>query len=346
MKKTVHLQLLLLIIIIPLLNGCHTYNIQEESSLPQAPNYADTRMWDARESIGDSAAVDLFYVSPTCVWDWKDSAGNTFHYMDVYNERQQKAVSRANTLAYQVFGKSCRFYAPYYRQISMNSWFEPEDVIEERYKKAHVDVVKAFRYYMLHLNGNRPFILAGHSQGAKAVVELLKHTLTKEEYKRMVAAYVIGYSIDADEARNYPFLKPAQGPLDVGTTIAYNSVSKPQAMIFKKNVVCINPINWRTDGTYAPPEENRGSVFFHADGKADTLFHKVGARIDPTVHALLIDGLNPKDYYIPSIGKLFPLGSFHVQEFNLYFLNLQENLHKRIDAYLNSQVKATSTPNM
>lgn len=85
-----------------------------------------------------------------------------------------------------------------------------------------------------------------------------------------------------------------------------------------------------------PPEENIGSVFFDANGVADTLFRTVGARIDPATNTLIVDGLQDDDYYIPAIGQLFPKGNYHVQEINLYFLNLQKNIAQRIRAFKQS----------
>ena len=95
----------------------------------------------------------------------------------------------------------------------------------------------------------------------------------------------------------------------------------------------INPLNWRTDETPAAPSENLGSVFFHANQSSDTLFQTVGARIDSSIHSLIIEGLDDEAYFIPSIQSLFPKGNYHVQEINLYFLNLQQNLERRIHAY-------------
>ncbi|MEG0500115.1 MAG: DUF3089 domain-containing protein, partial [Rikenellaceae bacterium] len=59
------------------------------------------------------------------------------------------------------------------------------------------------------------------------------------------------------------------------------------------------------------------------------------AKIEPTIQALLIDGLDDEHYFIPSIAKLFPKGNYHVQEINLYFLNLQKNIEQRIEAFSN-----------
>lgn len=217
----------------------------------------------------------------------------------------------------------------------MQSWFEDEAEINRRYAAAHQDVVRAFRYYMDHYNQGRPFLLAGHSQGGKAVIELLKHTLTPAEHQQMVAAYVFGFPITEEEISQFPLLIPARGAEDYGVTIAYNSISRPEAVsaLFRHNEACINPLNWATDTTYAPASSNPGSVFFDAEGKSDTLRQAVGARLDTALHSLIIDGLSDDDYFIPSIASLFPKGNYHVQELNLYFLSIQQNLRRRIAAF-------------
>ncbi|MEG1622522.1 MAG: DUF3089 domain-containing protein [Alistipes sp.] len=302
--------------------------------LTAAPDYTEEQMWFVQ--VADTLkSVDVFYIAPTCIWDWKDATGNIYHHMDTQNPKQRAAVDGSNRLAAALFGQSCRFYAPYYRQITMDSWMLAPKEINERYTIAYKDVASAFDYYMKKLNGGRPFILAGHSQGAKTVIELLKHALTDEQYKNMVAAYVMGFPVYQEELAGFDKLKPAKDSLDCGVMICYNSLSTPTAVspLFEGNQVCINPINWHTDATIAPATQNLGSVFFHTNGTADTLYHQVGVRIDPTLHALMINGLADADYYAPSIGSLFPKGNYHVQELNLYFLNLQKNIKQRIDAF-------------
>ena len=309
-------------------------NPNNEEYLPAAPNYADSRYWYQAPETGDKPA-DVFYVVPTCIWNWEAETGDTSYYMNPLDEAQREAVDRSEYLGYALFSKSCRFFAPYYRQISMEAWMQSPSEIERRYQNAHQDIVAAFRYYMDNLNQGRPFILAGHSQGAKAVIELLKHTLTADEYERLVAAYAFGFSVSQEELDRYPYLRPANDSIDTPALICYNSVSRPEAVspLFANNRAIINPLNWRTDETPAAPAENRGSVFFHADQSSDTLFQTVGARIDRSLHALIIEGLNDEDYFIPSIQSLFPKGNYHVQEINLYFLNLQQNLERRVHAY-------------
>ena len=335
MKKKVLLQQLALLLLVFVPSACSSSEGGNEYSAPAAPDYSDKSMWYEGGRDSADCAVDVFYIAPTCVWDWTDGSGTAYHYMNVEDSAQRAAVASSDLLACRLFGGSCRFLAPYYRQITMDSWFEPADEIERRYRLAHADVVSAFRYYMEHRNAGRPFILAGHSQGAKAVVELLKHTLTAGQRERMVAAYVFGFSVSEAELSAYPALRPATGADDTGVVICYNSVSHvgAESPLFAGNALCINPLNWRTDATYAPPSANLGSVFFDSEGRADTLRHTVGARIDSATSTLIVDGLDDDDYFIPSIARLFPKGNYHVQEINLYFLNLQANLRRRIEAF-------------
>lgn len=314
--------------------GCSSESSTKEYNLTAEPDYSRGNMWfDA--PVDSTVQADVFYIAPTCIWDWEGQDGKTYHHMNVDDAKQRDRVDGSMRLAYGLFGKSCRFYAPYYRQITMQSWMIVREETERRFAIAQDDVARAFNYYMAHFNGGRPFILAGHSQGAKAVIELLKHTLTLVQYDNMVAAYAFGYGASRQELDEYPLLRPARDSIDCGVLVCYNSVSSTKAVssLVDGNVVCINPLNWRTDTSYASPEQHIGAVFFDGNGMMDTMHHSIGVRIDSDTHALIVDGLDDNAYYIPSIGNLFPKGNYHVQELNLYFLNVQHNIAQRIAAF-------------
>ena len=262
--------------------------------------------------------VDLFYVVPTCVWDYTDSLGQTRHHMDIFNAKQRALVNPSIQLAKSVLADSCNFFSPYYRQISMDSWLTLDTaLIEERFKLAYQDVADAFHYYMEHDNQRKPFILAGHSQGAKAVIELLKREMTPDISRKLIATYAIGYTVTPEELANYPTLRPAQDSIDTGVLISFNSVTRPKAVspLFKNNVVCINPINWRTDATPAPS------------------YQGFTISLDTTIHTLIVTGIDEEQYFIPSVETLLPKGNLHVQEFNLYNEDLRKNVLQRIRAY-------------
>lgn len=316
--------------------GCE--NSDKRIALPDEPDYTLAETWYDNPLAQEKKSVDVFYITPTCIWDWTGQDGTTYHHMDVTDSSQRAAVDASAALAANLFSPHCNFYCPYYRQITMESWMTDPEETERRYAAAYDDIEKAFDYYMIHLNEGRPFMLAGHSQGAKTVVELLKHKLSQEQQGRMVAAYVFGFPILGEELEQYPALRTARDSVDTGVIISFNSVAFPAAAspLFAGNTVCINPLNWSTDTAYAPASRNLGSVFFNGE-TSDTLRQQAGARIDLAIHSLIVDGLNPEDYYIPSISTLFPKGNYHVQEINLYFLNVQKNIGQRIKSYFGSK---------
>ena len=318
------------------LAGCNKG--EKTMALPEEPDYALAENWYENPVAQEPKPVDVFYITPTCVWDWTDGEGTTYHHMNTADSAQRAAVDASALLAANLFSAHCNFHCPYYRQITMESWMVSPEETELRYATAYKDIEKAFDHYIARLNGGRPFILAGHSQGAKTVIELLKHKLTKEQRARLVAAYVFGFPIHRDELEEYPALRPARDSLDTGVIVSFNSVATPAAAspMFEGNAVCINPLNWRTDTIHAPASRNLGSVFFHGDA-SDTLRQTVGARVDLALHALIVDGLDPEDYYIPSIAALFPKGNYHVQEINLYFLNVQRNIGQRVASYFGAE---------
>ena len=285
-------------------------------------DYSDNRCWFENKQDATGKDVDLFYVVPTCIWDYTDSLGQTRHHMDIFNTEQRALTDPSIQLAKSVLADSCNFFSPYYRQISMDSWLTLDTaLIEERFKLAYQDVADAFHYYMEHDNQGKPFILAGHSQGAKAVIELLKREMTPDISRKLIATYAIGYTVTPEELAGYPTLRPAQDSIDTGVLIGFNSVTRPDAVspLFRDNVVCINPVNWRTDATPA------------------TSYQGFTVAQDTTIHTLIVTGIDEEQYFIPSVAALLPKGNLHVQEFNLYNEDLRKNVLQRIRAFRQAQ---------
>ena len=298
---------------------------EKDASTPASHtiDYADNRCWFENKQGVTEKNIDLFYVVPTCIWDYTDSLGQTQHHMDVFNAEQRALTDPSIQLAKSVLADSCNFFSPYYRQISMDSWLTLDTaLIEGRFELAYQDVADAFHYYMEHDNQGKPFILAGHSQGAKAVIELLKREMTPDISRKLIATYAIGYTVTPEELAGYSTLRPAQDSIDTGVLIGFNSVTRPEAVspLFRDNVVCINPVNWRTDATPAPSYQGFTVVQ------------------DTTIHTLIVTGIDEDQYFIPSVEALLPKGNLHVQEFNLYNEDLRKNVLQRIRAYRSQSV--------
>ena len=126
--------------------------------------------------------------------------------------------------AFQTFAN---VFAPYYRQADAASTLSlpqaQQDQIIGGIPKS--DAFAAFTYYIEHYNNGRPFILAGHSQGSNLLVYLLSEYMREHPlvYARMIAAYVIGYSVTGQYLAQNPHLRFAEGPDDTGVIISYNT---------------------------------------------------------------------------------------------------------------------------
>jgi len=110
-----------------------------------------------------------------------------------------------------VFDESCNVFMPLYRQISMPKHGSDYRAIIDYVSK--FDATDALDYYLTNLNQGRPFILAGHSQGASVLIALLENYMTKhpEALKRMVAAYPIGFAVTKESHQNEALIIRGQG---------------------------------------------------------------------------------------------------------------------------------------
>ena len=78
-------------------------------------------------------------------------------------------------------------------------------------------------------------------------------TVETVDYERMVAAYVLGYSITKEDLAENPHLKFAQGPDDTGVIVSWNIEgpgNKNEAnIVVIDGAISINPLNWKRDDT-------------------------------------------------------------------------------------------------
>ena len=292
-------------------SSCRNHSGGTDTFIPAPPDWSDAAAWyistPSGENTGNTAspAADIVYILPTCVWDWTTEDGQSCRYSDYTRTDHIEAFLPSVELAEDIFAQGqYGFYCPYYRQISLNVWMDGEAAVEELFPLSMEDVSAA---------EGRPFVLAGFSQGGKAVVELVKHA-PAEVLGRMVAAYAIGYRISDEEVEQYPQLHPATDSTGTGTIISYNSVASPEAAcaVLSPSDFCINPVNWTTDDTPA------------------ALNDSVTVTVDILNHLLIVDGLDPEAYFLPSLAPMFPLGNYHLQELTLYQEHLRRNTALRI----------------
>lgn len=88
-----------------------------------------------------------------------------------------------------------------------------------------------------------------------------------EYLKRMIAAYVIGYSITEEYLKKNSHLKFAKGADDTGVIISWNTEGPGNKdkdnIVVLPGAISINPLNWKRDDTYASAKENLGAYLYN-----------------------------------------------------------------------------------
>ncbi len=282
----------------------------------QEIDYSDPNNWVVCEK-NPTHEVDAFYIYPTLVMDSETGV------VDINDSTMRQLAPVVYKNQGYAIGKIANEYAPYYRQCSLNSLSDVKSNREicdsMKVKQGVKDLYNALDYYFENLNNGRPFILTGHSQGSTMIKLILaEYMKSHPEYlERMIAAYPLGFGFGKSYYEENPHLKYAKGETDTGVVISWN-LEAPGAtennLLMTGDDVCINPLNWTLDDTYAPAEMN-------LDGKHD-------AQIDPQRGSVIV---NCEEPYLQN--NMFGDKSYHLYDWQFFYDNLTANAQKRIDAY-------------
>lgn len=289
--------------------------------VPQAPDYENAAMWITEDGDPQGTGADVFYVVSTWEEDWKTKDSTVCHYADVWNptHREHMASEMNRARAYMAPGN--RFYAPYYRHTTIEAWMtQNDDTIANRCRLAMADVCEAFDHFQAQRDKCRPLIIAGFSQGGKAVVELLKH-IDDETYSQLAAAYILGFKVTPQDTLETKHILAAQGADDIGVAICYNTVKDVKYIqpVIAATCMGINPVNWRTDATPA------------------VLHDTITVTLSPEYHVLVVSGYSGSEY--PAYKDFLNVGDIHSCEPWLYSECLQRNMAVRAQAWRRAKHK-------
>jgi len=328
----------------------------EKTLPPPAPNYDQAQSWFAfpgrngleRSTIPgdievseDTAKADVFFIHPT-----------TYLKNDVYNVAIDAPTTYGDAVLLNqasVFNGCCRIYAPHYRQAALKALTGSPAAVDLAYS----DVSRAFRWYVMHENHGRPFIIASHSQGSSHAIRLLQQEIIGTPLQNLlVAAYVIGAYVPS----NFGQIGLPLCDLDDQTNciISWNTNQTGRTGTFKlttnpiywwrgarKNTdqpaaVCVNPLTWTEQGA-APASLNLGSLSLPI-GKHEVVV--ATALASPTVgltgavcHQGLLDVDIPffDSRYHNLLSRIY--GSYHVFDYGLFYENIRRNAIRRVAAW-------------
>lgn len=311
--------------------------VYQFKSTDKKPDYSNLSYWAAHpwkkdpsdsvpeflrtSFIGDSA-VDVFFLHPTTFTEKDDMRWNADIDDPVIN-----AKTDYSTILYQasVFNDQCRVFSPRYRQAHIRSFFIEDSISKKYFDIAYNDIKEAFIYYLKNYNNGHPIIIASHSQGTKHAGRLLKEFFeNKPLQQKLVCAYIIGLPVPVNY---FTGLKPCKDSTATGCFVSWRTFATGYegGDLIKKenfNAVVINPLTWTNDTTFVSAGYNKGGVL----KKYNEL---VPAVVSAKIHNNILWVSKPD---IP--GKIFiTQKNYHVGDINLFYMNIRENVAKRISAY-------------
>jgi len=306
-----------------------------DNSVPAATDYSKTAHWMSLPATVKK--VDVFYLYPTT---YKKVSAADPDISDINNAVMRGGASVKFARQATVFETIGNIYAPYYRQadapyvLNLPTLAEREQVIAGA---PTIDAVAAFDYYIKQYNNGRPYILVGHSQGANVLMNILTDYMKANPavYDRMIAAYVVGYSVtDAGLAKN-PKLKFATGPDDTGVVISYNTQSPNVAaginQIVTDGALAINPITWTRDETVATVSQGLGS-FVPINGVYTQATQYADAAVDKAKGVVICSTCDEAAMHAASLS--YPVGVYHSFDYDFYYFNLRANAADRVARFL------------
>ena len=322
--------------------GIMAFGLTACSGAEKVPDYSNKECWYKFPEI--TKDVDTFYISATEYMGLEEGLPD---YAALDNEEMLQGVERQYLMQATAHEECSNVFVPYYRQASMKllkkSWLETGDLDAAISGIPYTDITAALDYYFTHCNNGKPFIIAGHSQGAAIIRLLLKKYFTEhpDYYKRMIAAYAIGYSVTKDDLKNFPHLKFATGETDTGVIISWNTEGKGnveanvKTAVLLPGAISINPLNWKLDDTYAPASENPGSLVMNEKGSPEIADIGADAQIVPERGTVVTNAPAsplPEDVVRILVEYLGADGR-HVDDYTLYYSSIKANAAKRIAAY-------------
>ena len=305
-------------------------------------DYSRPERWLSLPATVDKK-VDVFYLYPTA---YTKAAPSDPIIGPIDDPGMMKGAGVALQRQAWAFRTFATIYAPYYRQADAASRaaLPQKEQVKIVAGAPTQDGIAAFDYYIRHFNHGRPFILAGHSLGSNVMANLLSQYMKTHPavYKRMVVAYVIGYSITPHYLARNPFLKFAKGANDTGVIVSWNTEAPTvdgTNPVLLPGGLAINPITWTRSQKEASAARNRGSVelnpatggtpVLNPNGTIKRFMNLADARVNKAKGVVICSTIDPAvpPYYTPGG---FPMGVLHPFDYPFYFFNVRANAANRV----------------
>ncbi|WP_337847417.1 DUF3089 domain-containing protein [Sphingomonas sp.] len=325
---------------------------EAQAALP-ADSYARADMWLARpDKPGNPALWTPQGIKPAA----RPEAAVFFIHPTSYLNRAKwnaplddtEANDRANLFLRgqaSPFNGAGAIWAPRYRQATFGAFLTTKADAQQALDLAYRDVTAAFDQFLKEA-GDRPIILAGHSQGALHLTRLLHDRVAgKPLAKRIVAAYVVGWPVSRTADLPALGLPECTAADQSGCILSWQSFAEPAdpSLVVESfdgstgftgaprkgtTMVCTNPVT----GAPASGEATRfdiGNLVPKSDLSSATL-GKGATTLRCDARGILLLGTVPD-----GVGGQYvlPGNNYHVFDYALFWANVRADAERRLAAH-------------
>ena len=242
------------------------------------------------------------------------------------------------------FASAREVWSPRYRQATFGAFLTDAPEGRQAIDAAYRDVAQAFDYFLGQIGADTPIVLAGHSQGARHVVELLHDRIAGTPLEdRIAMVYAVGWPISLEHDLPALGMPACDGPDQGGCIMSWSSFAEPAEPgewleHFRRSpgfdgrprgdgaILCVNPISGTQNGA-AEAAANLGTLKPNDNLTSGELIPgAVAARCD--ARGLLLIG-DP-----PELGPyVLPGNNYHVYDIPLFWRNVQLDVVRRVKAW-------------
>ncbi len=291
-------------------------------------DYNDEKNWAFRSDIHDfkrimpknysiksekKMDVSVFFIHPTTLFSSKKWNADTSHFsnnnvIDLCLENQAS-----------VFAGITDLYVPHYREMHIYSYTDTINGIQA-FNFAYNDIKESFSFFLKNIKTDK-FIIASHSQGTNHAKKLInEYIYPKVDLRRkLIMSYLIGMDINKNEM----LIDFCQNPVQLNCFLNWRSFNEsyyPKDWNYGGNYISVNPITFSNDTLWSDKKHHNGILF---PNQKIFLNSSLSVRNEK--------GLLWVEFDNNLILNQFKKESYHNADFNLFWVNIRQNLIKRLE---------------
>ncbi|PDH46606.1 MAG: hypothetical protein CND86_04810 [Bacteroidetes bacterium MED-G21] len=256
--------------------------------------------------------VSVFYIHPTTLYDGTNWNADTSFF------RNNKLLRLCLENQASVFAGITKLYAPHYREMHIYSYTDTVNGYKA-FDVAYQDVLEAFKHF-INKNPTNPIVIASHSQGTNHAVRLINDYISLDESlkERLVLSYLIGMDVNKNEIP----IEVCKNAYETNCFLSWRSFNEsyyPRKWRYGNNIASVNPITFDTDSIWSGKNKHMG-----------VLMPNQKIRFKKTITASNHLGMVWVKFPNNIIFNKFKSNNYHRADFNLYWMNMRENLKLRL----------------